>query len=129
MEVVDNDYLRYIMHVEALQPAAAEPDLDRAVYAAAEDPVAEAGALASALLVEQGANVAPQIGAVLPAPEAGGNGAGGNGSRAKAQVKRPNAPDPDASAPIVKQQHEKVGRNDPCWCGSGKKFKFCHGAA
>ena len=22
----------------------------------------------------------------------------------------------------------KVGRNDPCWCGSGKKFKKCHGA-
>ena len=24
--------------------------------------------------------------------------------------------------------HPKVGRNDPCWCGSGKKFKKCHGA-
>ena len=24
--------------------------------------------------------------------------------------------------------HEKTGRNDPCWCGSGKKFKKCHGA-
>jgi preprotein translocase subunit SecA len=24
--------------------------------------------------------------------------------------------------------HQKVGRNDPCWCGSGKKFKKCHGA-
>jgi preprotein translocase subunit SecA len=24
--------------------------------------------------------------------------------------------------------HEKIGRNDPCWCGSGKKFKRCHGA-
>ena len=23
---------------------------------------------------------------------------------------------------------EKIGRNDPCWCGSGKKFKKCHGA-
>ena len=23
----------------------------------------------------------------------------------------------------------KVGRNEPCWCGSGKKFKRCHGAA
>ena len=23
---------------------------------------------------------------------------------------------------------KKVGRNDPCWCGSGKKFKRCHGA-
>jgi preprotein translocase subunit SecA len=24
---------------------------------------------------------------------------------------------------------EKVGRNDPCWCGSGKKYKKCHGAS
>jgi preprotein translocase subunit SecA len=24
---------------------------------------------------------------------------------------------------------EKLGRNDPCWCGSGKKFKNCHGKA
>ena len=23
---------------------------------------------------------------------------------------------------------ENIGRNDPCWCGSGKKFKKCHGA-
>ena len=23
--------------------------------------------------------------------------------------------------------NEKLGRNDPCWCGSGKKFKQCHG--
>ena len=22
---------------------------------------------------------------------------------------------------------KKLGRNDPCWCGSGKKFKKCHG--
>ena len=22
----------------------------------------------------------------------------------------------------------KIGRNDPCWCGSGRKFKKCHGA-
>ena len=25
-------------------------------------------------------------------------------------------------------EHENIGRNDPCWCGSGKKFKRCHGA-
>jgi preprotein translocase subunit SecA len=24
------------------------------------------------------------------------------------------------------KQHKKVGRNDPCWCGSGKKYKKCH---
>jgi preprotein translocase subunit SecA len=28
----------------------------------------------------------------------------------------------------VTSEHEKLGRNDPCWCGSGKKFKKCHGA-
>ncbi|MFL5945668.1 MAG: preprotein translocase subunit SecA [Gaiellaceae bacterium] len=30
--------------------------------------------------------------------------------------------------PVVASANEKVGRNDPCWCGSGKKFKKCHGA-
>jgi uncharacterized protein len=28
--------------------------------------------------------------------------------------------------PVVKTA--EPGRNDPCWCGSGKKFKKCHGA-
>ena len=23
----------------------------------------------------------------------------------------------------------KIGRNDPCWCGSGKKYKKCHMAS
>jgi preprotein translocase subunit SecA len=27
----------------------------------------------------------------------------------------------------VLSEDEQVGRNDPCWCGSGKKFKRCHG--
>ncbi len=27
----------------------------------------------------------------------------------------------------IKRDKEKIGRNDPCWCGSGKKFKYCHG--
>jgi preprotein translocase subunit SecA len=29
---------------------------------------------------------------------------------------------------VVRQQ-PRVGRNDPCPCGSGKKYKKCHGAA
>jgi preprotein translocase subunit SecA len=29
---------------------------------------------------------------------------------------------------VVKDEREKIGRNDPCWCGSGKKYKKCHGA-
>ena len=31
-----------------------------------------------------------------------------------------------SSGPGVAPQKE-VGRNDPCYCGSGKKFKKCHG--
>ena len=34
----------------------------------------------------------------------------------------------DAPVKTVKRDEPKVGRNDPCWCGSGKKFKKCHGA-
>ncbi|MDR1728376.1 MAG: preprotein translocase subunit SecA [Acidobacteriota bacterium] len=33
-----------------------------------------------------------------------------------------------AATATVKNQYAKVGRNDPCPCGSGKKFKKCHGA-
>ena len=37
---------------------------------------------------------------------------------------------PGASAPqTVKNREAKVGRNDPCPCGSGKKYKKCHGTA
>ena len=32
-----------------------------------------------------------------------------------------------APKPIV-NEHRDIGRNDPCWCGSGKKYKRCHGA-
>ena len=38
----------------------------------------------------------------------------------------PAAPAPIAVQP-VKRQYPKVGRNDPCPCGSGKKYKQCHG--
>ena len=34
----------------------------------------------------------------------------------------------DTSRPVASKKAE-VGRNDPCPCGSGKKYKKCHGAA
>ena len=27
-----------------------------------------------------------------------------------------------------RRERPKIGRNDACWCGSGKKYKKCHGA-
>ncbi len=35
---------------------------------------------------------------------------------------------PRPQAQVVKKELDKVGRNDPCPCGSGKKYKKCHGA-
>jgi preprotein translocase subunit SecA len=44
----------------------------------------------------------------------------------------PDSPFGAAAQAPVAQQPVKVektpGRNDPCWCGSGKKYKKCHGA-
>jgi preprotein translocase subunit SecA len=37
----------------------------------------------------------------------------------------------DPAAPVQQRrvdEAEQIGRNDPCWCGSGKKYKKCHGA-
>ena len=47
-------------------------------------------------------------------------------------VQQPAAPSPPpesraSSAPQVRRVEPKVGRNDPCPCGSGKKYKHCHG--
>jgi len=41
-------------------------------------------------------------------------------------------PEQDENAEVASEEtfirdQPKVGRNDPCWCGSGKKFKRCHG--
>ena len=42
------------------------------------------------------------------------------------QVMKPDAPNAGAQTPY-KNKGEKVGRNDPCPCGSGKKYKKCCG--
>ncbi len=47
-----------------------------------------------------------------------------------ASARNPLAAAPEAEAdpqqPYVRKER-KIGRNEPCWCGSGKKFKQCHG--
>jgi preprotein translocase subunit SecA len=55
--------------------------------------------------------------------------AGGSAATATMAVAGGGAtPTAGAPKPIVKSDRENIGRNDPCWCGSGKKFKKCHGA-
>jgi preprotein translocase subunit SecA len=122
MDAIDDDYLRYVLHVEAIVNPAAEPDLARAVYEAADDPVTGALALSPEVLAERGMMIDPTmepVGAAVPES--------GNGRTQRAA--RPPAGDLETMVPTVKAPHQKIGRNEPCWCGSGKKFKLCHGAA
>jgi preprotein translocase subunit SecA len=62
---------------------------------------------------------APSLTAAAPPPAAA------SGPRGVFSPQRPVEP-PEPVAPYVREQ-PKVGRNQPCPCGSGKKFKQCHG--
>ncbi|OED40686.1 preprotein translocase subunit SecA [Chromatiales bacterium (ex Bugula neritina AB1)] len=46
---------------------------------------------------------------------------------ASATASSPPSDTPEVGEEPFKRDQPKVGRNDPCWCGSGKKFKRCHG--
>ncbi len=48
--------------------------------------------------------------------------------RRRAAASGAEQPGGTAPQPIqtVRRERPKVGRNDPCWCGSGKKYKHCH---
>ncbi|MGB1561113.1 MAG: preprotein translocase subunit SecA [Sinimarinibacterium flocculans] len=61
--------------------------------------------------------------AAAPAAEAAGAQEADTGARRLQQ-----APPPPPRPQTVVREMPKVGRNDPCPCGSGKKFKHCHGA-
>ncbi|MBI1224309.1 MAG: preprotein translocase subunit SecA [Bacteroidetes bacterium] len=58
-------------------------------------------------------------------------GEGSNGTPATEAEARARAAAEAASQPVhqetIRRQDPKVGRNDPCPCGSGKKYKQCHG--
>jgi len=67
---------------------------------------------------------APVVRRVMESGPGDPDGAEGksNGAPRKRQAAPVGAAAGSASAPNV-----KIGRNDPCWCGSGKKYKRCHG--
>jgi preprotein translocase subunit SecA len=85
--------------VQAVEPAAPDPSTLRFQHAAA-----------------------PSLVAPPPPPPQSPHGAGGPAG----QTLRPPPADAEPVAPYVREQ-PKVGRNEPCPCGSGKKFKQCHG--
>jgi preprotein translocase subunit SecA len=67
-----------------------------------------------------------------PAPVTMSGGAGDAASvfaSAPGAARRPERTGGDDVVKTVRREEPKVGRNDPCPCGSGKKYKKCHGAA
>jgi preprotein translocase subunit SecA len=60
-------------------------------------------------------------------PEDPSSGSGMSAPRPEQGASRGSS-DPDTLSPIVKSEWEKTARNAPCPCGSGKKYKRCHGS-
>jgi len=119
MDAIWEEFARLIFHVDVeLQPAQVEE-------AFAPDEDAEQSGLQLSGGTEEGqpsalaeARAAAGAATATAAPAAAaGNGSGNAGAAA-----------PTNAATVVKGDDEKIGRNDPCWCGSGKKYKKCHGA-
>jgi preprotein translocase subunit SecA len=115
MNSIWDDFARMIFHVEVtpMENGAAPPQQTRRPSAAASSPTGGGR-------VTYSGGGAPQ-GAMAMAAAASGAAEG----YAEAE---------EALEPLqpVQQRRvdetEQLGRNDPCWCGSGKKFKKCHGA-
>jgi preprotein translocase subunit SecA len=74
-----------------------------------------------AILARSARTEGPETAVQAPRPTAPPNGSAGPG---------PQAAEPELRLPkvTIRRDTPKVGRNDPCPCGSGKKYKHCHGA-
>jgi len=101
MEAVSKEYVQYVMHVQAVKEEQPRLQPQRFDYSAPDDP-------------SSGPNPVPAVVAAESAHEA-----------AAVQADDDAAP----QQPVVKSEWDKTPRNAPCPCGSGKKFKVCHGAA
>ena len=103
MRAVANDFVTYVMHAQVTiaERPAEEPKVADLSYTAPVDP-SEAGSSM------QAAARAQAIAEGGPVPV--------------------EAVEEMVNTPIVKDEWEKTPRNAPCPCGSGKKFKLCHGA-
>ncbi len=107
MRGISQDFVKYLMHVQVTvtQPDVEAMAVSDMTYSAPEDPSAGGGLQAA---WEATAAAASNGGEAVPAP--------------------PAAMDEPVNTPVVKSDWDKTPRNAPCPCGSGKKFKLCHGA-
>jgi preprotein translocase subunit SecA len=108
-ERVDEEIVRYLWWLRPITTEGGEPVAARAIRRP------------KAPLVLSGSAPSPAFGAPRAAP------ASPFGASRTQQPARVGGD--DAVPKTVRRDEPKVGRNDPCPCGSGKKYKKCHGAA
>ena len=107
MAGIAQDFVRYVMHARVqVQEQQAAPAITNVTESAPEGPV-------------QSPMAAMRAAAAAP---------GGGGGMEAAPAAAPAPAEAPPQKPIVKSEWEKTPRNAPCPCGSGKKFKLCHGA-
>jgi preprotein translocase subunit SecA len=106
MQGIAQDFVKYVMHaqVTTAQQPQPEPQVQDVQYTAPSDPSESGGGMAAA------ARAQAAIDADAGAPAAG-----------------PVPEEEVVQKPVVKSEWDKTPRNAPCPCGSGKKFKLCHG--
>jgi preprotein translocase subunit SecA len=133
MNLVWSDYARMIYHVQVTlqeDPAAARQP---APLPTRTPSPAASSATGGARVSYSGGTPAPSgaqaLAAVAGAPGAEAAAQAGGFAAAGAGVPGVNG-DSASAPPVVQQRHVEAepGRNDPCWCGSGRKYKKCHGA-
>jgi len=108
MQLIAEDFVKYIMHAQitVVEDKPEEIDLSGFTYTAPEDPSTAGSTMAAAA-------------AAMAAEESAAEGVGPGPV--------PVLEEPEPMVPVVKSEFDKTPRNAPCPCGSGKKFKFCHG--
>jgi preprotein translocase subunit SecA len=120
MHSIWEEFSRFIFHVEVeISPADVEGVFRPATGAeqvSYSGGTLEAQPSALAEIAAAGGGAAAGMGVADAAAQPRGGGADGGGA------------DGEVVETVVKSDRDKIGRNDPCWCGSGKKYKKCHGA-
>jgi len=114
--IIHEEVVRYLFHVQIEQPEDAAGQL---VPAGPTEPGGNGG------LVYEHESVAGSE-SILAA--GAGAGAGTPAARSAMAGARTGAATTVSTGQRVASDWDKVGRNDPCPCGSGKKYKKCHGA-
>ncbi len=115
-ERVDEEIVRYlwwlrpVLNEDAVTPRRAAPP--RRAPLVLNDPGAESASSS-----------------VFGAPRAAATATAAPPRNSGAQQQPPRVGGDDAKVATIRRDEPKVGRNDPCPCGSGKKYKKCHGAA